>query len=100
MSKKIEELKESIKTKLSFDNYTPSTHNTIQPDVGNTVITSKHKAVKKVKRTFYIQETIADQLDALYAKLITEKRKVDKSDIVSRALLKLLEEPETEILRF
>lgn len=100
MSKKIEELKESIKTKLSFDDYTPSTQNTITPDVGNTSIMSKRKAVKKVKRTFYILEGVAEQLDDLYAKLLTQKKKVDKSDIITHALLKLFEDPEAEIERF
>jgi len=100
MSNKIKDVAQSIKSKLSFDDYEPSTHNTIKTDEGNTVIKVKHKAIKKVKRTFYIQEVIADQLDALYAKLITEKKKVDKSDIVSRALLKLFENPEEEIERF
>lgn len=100
MTKKIQELKESIKTKLSFDDYTPSTQNAIKPDEGNTVIKSKHNAIKKVKRTFYILEGVAEQLDDLYAKLLTQKKKVDKSDIVTQALLKLFEDPEAEIERF
>lgn len=108
MAKKIEELAQSIKTKLSFDDYTPSTHNTITPEVGNTVLPDcnndvimvKRKAVKKVKRTFYILEGVAEQLDDLYAKLLTQKKKVDKSDIITQALLKLFEDPEAEIERF
>ena len=108
MAKKIEELAQSIKTKLSFDDYTPSTHNTITPDVGNTalpdcnndVIMVKRKAVKKVKRTFYILEGVAEQLDDLYAKLLTQKKKVDKSDIVTQALLNLFEDCDCEIERF
>lgn len=100
MSKKIEELKESIKTKLNFDDYTPSTQNAIKTDENNTVIKVKHNTIKKVKRTFYIREEVADQLDALYAKFITNKKKVDKSDIVTQALLKLFEDSEAEIERF
>ena len=108
MAKKIEELAQSIKTKLSFDDYTPSTHNTITPDAGNTVLPDcnndvimvKRKAVKKVKRTFYILEGVAEQLDDLYAKLLTQKKKVDKSDIVTQALLNLFEDCDCEIERF
>lgn len=108
MAKKIEELAQSIKTKLSFDDYTPSTHNTITPDAGNTILPDcnndiimvKRKAVKKVKRTFYILEGVAEQLDDLYAKLLTQKKKVDKSDIITQALLNLFEDPEAEIERF
>lgn len=100
MSKKIEDLKQSIKSGLSFDDYTPSTHNNIKPDAGNDVIKVKHNAIKKVKRTFYIREEVADQLDALYAKYITEKKKVDKSDIVTQALINLLENSECEVKSF
>lgn len=100
MTKKINDLGESIKSKLSFDDYQPSTQNTIKPDVGNANIMVKHKAIKKVKRTFYIREEIAEQLDALYAKLLTEKKKIDKSDIVTQALLNLFENPASEIERF
>lgn len=108
MTKKIQDLAESIKTKLSFDDYTPSTHNTITPDLGDTVIPDsgndvimvKRKAIKKVKRTFYILEGVAEQLDDLYAKLLTQKKKVDKSDIITQALLNLFENCDCEIERF
>lgn len=99
MSKKINDVAESIKSKLSFDDYTPS-HNTIKPEGGNSVIKTKHNALKKVKRTFFILESVSDQLDALYAKKITDKKKVDKSDIVTQALMNLFDEPESEIKSF
>ena len=92
MTKKIEDAAESIKSKLSFEDYKLSTH--------NTVIKFRRNNIKKVKRTFYIREEVAYQLDALYAKFITDKNKIDKSDIVTQALLKLFENPESAIHRF
>ena len=100
MSKKINEVEQSIKSKLSFDDYTPSTQNVVMPDFGNTSIMAKHKAIKKVKRTFYILENVAEELDALYAKKLTEKKKIDKSDIVTQALMMLFEDPECEVKSF
>lgn len=100
MSNKLDEVAKSIKSKLSFDDYTLSTHTTIKPEEGNTVIKAKHNAIKKVKRTFYIREEVADQLDALYAKFITDKKKVDKSDIVTQALLKLFEDSKCVVKSF
>lgn len=96
MSEKIKDLAESIKSKLSFDDYKPATQK--KTDFGNAGIMSND--VKKVKRTFYIQEDIANQLDALYAKKITDRKKVDKSDIVSQALTNLFEDPECEVKTF
>lgn len=92
MSNKIKDVQKSIKSKLSFEDYRPSEQ--------NTVIKSRRNAIKKVKRTFYIQEIVADKLDTLYAKFITDKKKIDKSDIVTQALLKLFENPESAIERF
>lgn len=100
MSKKLDDVKESIKSGLSFNDYTPSAPNAIKPDEGNAVIKVKHNAVKKVKRTFYISETVAEQLDELYAKKLTQKKKIDKSDIVTQALVNLFENEEVEIKRF
>ncbi len=54
----------------------------------------------KVKRTFYLLESIAEELDALYVKKLSEKKKVDKSDIVTQGLKKLFEDPECEIKSF
>lgn len=54
----------------------------------------------KVKRTFYILEEVAEQLDTLYAKFLTDNEKVDKSDIVTQALLKLFEDPDCKVERF
>lgn len=124
MKNKIDEMTKSIKSKLSFDDYTPSIHNDIKtlspkdietsehnsviPDKhnevnkleNNDVVMSKHNAIKKVKRTFYILESVAEQLDALYAKKLTEKKKIDKSDIVTQALTQLFEDSECEIKSF
>jgi len=100
MPKKINEVAQSIKSKLSFDDYIPSTHNTITSDCNNSIIMAKHKDIKKVKRTFYLLESVAEQLDALYAKKLIEKKKIDKSDIVTEALMKLFEDPECEVKCF
>lgn len=100
MSNKIHDVAESIKSKLSFDDYTPSPHKNVMNEGNNTIIMANRKAVKKVKRTFYIQERIADHLDALYAKKLMEKEKIDKSDIVTQALVNLFENNECEIQRF
>lgn len=43
---------------------------------------------------------VAEQLDDLYAKKMLEKRKIDKSDIVTQALLNLFEDCDCEIERF
>lgn len=101
MSKKIKDVSESIKSKLSFDDYTPSSP--LQIDL----MQECHKAIKperqksnKVKRTFYILESVADKLDEVYAKKLTEKKKVDKSDIVTQALTNLFMNEENEIQMF
>lgn len=99
MSKKIKEVTESIKTKLSFDDYTPSTHNDIYKSENKEVKTEQNNdsKVKKVKRTFYLDEQIVDRLDEFYVKKLSKKQKVDKSDIVAQALLNLLEDENAEV---
>lgn len=86
MSNKINEVTESIKSKLSFDDYKPLAHNDGVMSKHSDIKTSKHPDGKKVKRTFYISQEVADQIDDRYAKNLTEKRKIDKSDIVTDAL--------------
>lgn len=111
MSKKIEEVTESIKSKLSFDDYEPSLpnaltplqHNDLKQELLKNQKTESHndiKKVNKVKRTFYILESVADQLDEVYAKKLTQKKKVDKSDIVTQALKNLFENEDSEIAVF
>lgn len=116
MKNKLDDVTQSIKSKLSFDDYTPSNPNAIitekhkdilplklnydQTSNHNDVNTECHKDIKKVKRTFYIREEVADKLDALYAQKIMQKKKIDKSDIVTQALINLFLEDECEIERF
>ena len=120
MADKINKVTDSIKSKLSFDDYQVSTvPNAIKPESHNVVKTEEHNSinteshndiktsshpdiikVKKVKRTFYILEEVADQLDEFYAKRLGEKKKVDKSDIVTQAIKNLLEDKNAEVLEF
>ncbi len=94
MSKRIiNTVANSIKSKLSFDDYKPNLEkNLIEKFI---TFTERHNAiikVKKVKRTFYLLESIADELDEFYARKLSEKKKVDKSDIVTQALKNLFED--------
>lgn len=126
MADKLNKVADSIKSKLSFDDYQVSmpAHNAIMPESHNDIKTSQHtnlkteehnsvnteshKAiipesqpdvikVRKVKRTFYILEEVADQLDEFYAKRLGEKKKVDKSDIVTQAIKNLLGDKDAEV---
>lgn len=47
---------------------------------------------KKVKRTFYIDLEIDEAFDKHYAKLLFNGEKVDKSDLITQAIKKLLED--------
>lgn len=88
----LKEVTESIKSKLSFDDYTPSQHPDIKPSKQKDVVKAK-----KVKRTFYLDETVVEKLDSFYAKKLSEKQAVDKSDVVAFALEKLLEDENVNI---
>lgn len=92
MSNKLEKVTESIKSKLSFDDYTPSQQPDIKPSEQKDVVKSK-----KVKRTFYLDESVVDKLDAFYAKKLSEKKQVDKSDVVAFALEQLLEQDDITV---
>lgn len=103
MTKNIENVSQSIKSNLNFEDYTPSLPNALTPLQRIDLITECRKAVKtesrndiikssKVKRTFYILEEVADKLDEVYAKKLTQKKKVDKSDIVTQALKNLFKD--------
>lgn len=100
---------ESIKSKLSFDDYKPS----MQPNLIEelTKFVEKQNAQKeqvviskiKVKRTFYILESIADELDDFYVRKLSEKnkkKKIDKSDIVTQALKNLFADKNCEVEEF
>lgn len=127
MADKLDSVTNSIKNKLSFDDYKvsspnaiiPESHNDIKPEPpkdlkpegNNSVKTESHNdsvpeyhndiiKVKKVKRTFYILEEVAEQLDEFYAKRLGEKKKVDKSDIVTQAIKNLLQNENAEVLEF
>ena len=92
MNKKIQEVSESIKSKLSFDDYKASENKDIKTEENKEVKTST-----KVKRTFYLNKEIVDKLDEFYARKLTEKNKVDKSDIVMQALENLFEQGNIDI---
>lgn len=120
MADKIKNVTDSIKSRLSFDNYKASTlpndampesHKDIntekpkdlKPESHNSVMDARHTDIirsKKVKRTFYILEEIADRLDEFYAKRLSEKKKVDKSDIVTQAIKDLLQDGNVEVNTF
>lgn len=100
MIKKIKEVSESIKSKISFEDYTPTPNNveTLKPNEVNTSIlnevsteTPKELKTSKVQRTFYIRKDIADKFDDFYAKCLMERKKFNKSDIISQAILNLVE---------
>lgn len=100
MSKKLDDVTKSIKSKLSFDDYTPSSPNDAVTSEHKNIKTEKPNAVikpKKVKRTFYILEEVAEQFDDFYAKKLSEKCKVDKSDIITQAIKNLLEDKDAKI---
>lgn len=107
MTNKIKKVSESIKSKLNFDDYQPSDINTPEHKDAKTeehkdVIPLKHpnKREPKVKRTFYLREEIAEKLDEFYAKRLSEKRMVDKSDIVTQALKNLFENEDADVNSF
>lgn len=93
MKTKINEVAESIKSKLLFEDYKPSLCKDVNTE------TQCHNAIKKVKRTFYILESVANELDALYLKKFVENDKVDKSDIVTQGLINLFKD-QSEIKKF
>jgi hypothetical protein len=98
--KQLEEAAKSIKSKLSFDDYSPSLPNDSVKLEHQNVKTEEHsdiKKSKKVKRTFYLDEKIVEQLDEFYVKKLSEKKQVDKSDIVAQALKNLLEDKDAEV---
>ena len=121
MGNKINNVTDSIKSKLSFDDYPvpndiipegqhdikmvkhtdikPLGHNSVKPECHNTIIPESQPDIKvrKVKRTFYILEEVAEQLDEFYAKRLGEKKKVDKSDIVTQAIKNLLCDKDAEV---
>lgn len=96
MKKKLTEVSNSIKTnRLSFDEYETSLSNPVQESSHNNVTKEK-----KIKRTFYLLESIIDDFDAFYAKKLGQKIKLDKSDIISQAIVNLLKDPEAHIGKF
>lgn len=97
MSKKIKEAAESIKSKLSFDDYTPSPPKDVKTEEHIDIKTEKPR---KVKRTFYILESIAKQLDAMYAQRLVREDKIDKSDIVAQALLEFMKNENADVKSF
>lgn len=109
--KQLEETAKSIKSKLSFDDYSPSLPNEVSTSENKDIIKLEHQNVKteehsdikkpkKVKRTFYLDEKIVEQLDEFYVKKLSEKKQVDKSDIVAQALKNLLEDKDAEVGSF
>lgn len=86
-----------MKSKLSFEEYTPSTQNDVKTEEHIDVKTEKPR---KVKRTFYILESIAKQLDAMYAQRLVREDKIDKSDIVAQALLEFMKQENPDVKAF
>lgn len=98
----IETVSKSIKKKLSLKDYTTETHNavcteepksveTLTPSLEQpTPIDLKPVIPKKVKRTFYIDKKIDEAFDKHYATLMLNGEKVDKSELISQAIMKLL----------
>lgn len=86
----IDQTAKSIKKKkISLASYT-EIPNTLSTETHKDSNTEKQHAVKKVKRTFYIPEDIADVFDNLHAKLVLNKRKADKSELIKIALEDLM----------
>ncbi len=111
MSKRIiNTVTNSIKSKLSFDDYKPSMQPNLIEELRKFVEKKKAKEEQvaipkaiKVKRTFYILESIADELDEFYARKLSEKKKkkkIDKSDIVTQALKNLLSDKNSVVEEF
>lgn len=105
MSKKIKEVSESIKSKLSFDDYTPSIPNAVNTEEPKNIKTEAPKHIstekpRKVKRTFYILESVAEQFDEYYARCLTDKKKIDKSDIITQAIINLIKDESADVKVF
>ncbi len=105
MSKKIKDVSQSIKSKLSFDDYQTSTPNEVKAEEQKEVKTEPPKAVKtersrKVKRTFYILEDVAEAFDEYFINTLIQKKKVDKSDIITQAIKNFIKDENAEISNF
>lgn len=100
---KIKEVSESIKSKLNFDDYEPSVSKDGEKSENKDIKTAQHndiKKSKKIKRTFYLLEEVAEQLDDFYAKKLGERIKIDKSDIVTQAIKNLLEDENADVKEY
>jgi len=89
LSKKIKEVSESIKSKLSFEDYK------VFPEGHNAINTPTHKEVgeEKVKCTFYLPKTYQRTLEKLYFKLNLndDEEKISRSMLMKTALDSLFE---------
>lgn len=97
MKKKLDEVSESIKSKLSFDDYKPSLPNAVKPEVNKD---SKPVRPKKTKVTFYLQDVLLKEFNDFYANQLLKNHKLDKSDIISQAIKNLMEDVNVEIETF
>lgn len=97
MSKKLDKVSNSIKSKLSFDDYKPSTPNDVKTAENNAV---KPERQNKTKVTFYLQDNLLKEFNEFYAKRLIENHKLAKSDVISQAIKNLIVDPEIPIESF
>lgn len=101
MSNKIQEVSESIKSKLSFDDYKPSE----KTETLKHIKTEKHKHINtekkcKVKKTFYISECVINQFEDYYIQCLLKNKKLDKSDLITQAIINLINKKDLDIKIF
>lgn len=82
MSKKIKDVSESIKTKLSFDDYKVNTESPKH------IKTESHKEVEeaKVKCTFYVPASTQQTFEDIYFKLNFKRKKITRSELIKTAI--------------
>lgn len=114
MSKKIEEVTASIKSKLSFEDYTcqkepkPEGDKVGRSESGKVAMSESGKVAntkslssgKKVKRTFFIPEELALKIEKIHLERWIENKRIDKSDIVAQALTNFFMSEKLEIQIF
>lgn len=99
MSSKIQEVSESIKSKLSFEDYKTSE----RTEAHKHISTEKQKHIiteKKIKKTFYIPEFIVNQFEDYYIQCLLKNKKIDKSDLITQAIINLIDKKDLDIKIF
>lgn len=80
MTKKIKQVTDSIKSKLSFDGYKVNT------EVNNYIKTEKNTEEEKMKCTFYLPKLAQEDFETIYYTLSLKRKKISRSGLMTMAI--------------